>query len=166
MAKKVQLWKVLKDQEGNKDQKLKRAILVQKRDKGDRGQKGDTDAQRLGEMRVTKEILMHEAPRVILVDKGHLVVVVLGLRVLKVTMDEDLREILVVRVQKVTKETPVLKVPKVIKLTVVLEVEMVIKGTLEHRDPNVIKVIEGHRGHLVMVILQTFQLFHNRMELR
>ena len=49
----------MKDQEGNKDQKLKRAILVQKRGKGDRGQKGDTDAQRLGEMRVTKEILMH-----------------------------------------------------------------------------------------------------------
>ena len=65
-----------------------------------------------------------------------------------------------------TKKTLVLKVPKVIKLPAVLEVEMVIKGTLEHRDPNVIKVIVGHRGHLVMVILQTFQLFHNRMELR
>ena len=52
------------------------------------------------------------------------------------------------------------------KKTVVLEDEVVIKGTLEHRDPNVIKVIEGHRGHLVMAILQTFHLFHNRMELR
>ena len=93
---------MLKDQQGNKDQKLKRAILVQKKDKGDRGQKGDTDAQRLGEMRVTKEILVHEAPRVILVYKGHLVVVALGLRVLKVTMDKDLREILVLRVQKET----------------------------------------------------------------
>ena len=48
----------------------------------------------------------------------------------------------------------------------VLEVEMVIKGTLEHRDLNLIKVVEGHRGHLVVVILQTYQLFHNRMELR
>ena len=147
----------MKGQQGNNDQKVIRAILVQKRDKGDRnlkrkwwctGAKGDE---------VKKEILVH---------KGHLVVVVLGLRVLKLTMDKDQKEILVLRVQKVTKETPVLKVPKVIKLRVVLEVEMVIKGTLEHRDPNVIKVIEGHRGHLVMVILQTFQLFHNRMELR
>ena len=135
----------MKDQQGNNDQKVIRAILVQKRDKGDRnlkrkwwctGAKGDE---------VTKEILVH---------KGHLVVVVLGLRVLKLTMDKDQKEILVLRVQKVTKETPVLKVP------------MVIKGTLEHRDLNLIKVIEGHRGHLVVVILQTFQLFHNRMELR
>ena len=43
---------------------------------------------------------------------------------------------------------------------------MVIKGTLEHRDLNLIKVVEGHRGHLVVVILQTYRLFRNRMELR
>ena len=41
----------------------------------------------LGEIGVTKEILVHRAPRVILVRKGHLVVVVLGLRVLKASKE-------------------------------------------------------------------------------
>ena len=41
----------------------------------------------LGEIGVTKEILVHRAPRVILVRKGHLVVVVLGLRALKVSKE-------------------------------------------------------------------------------
>ena len=128
----------MKDQQGNKDQKVIRAILVQNRDKGDRDLKGDNGAQGLREMRVTKEILVHEAPKVILVRKAHLVVVVLGLRVLKVTMDKDQSEILVLRVQKVTKWW----------------------------ELNLILVIEGHRSHLVVVILQTFQLFYDRMELR
>ena len=64
---------------------------------------------------------MHEAPGAILVHKGHLEVVVLGLRVLKVTKEilqhKDKKEISVLRVQKVRKEIPVLKVPRVIKTT-------------------------------------------------
>ena len=99
----------------------------------------------LREIRVTKEILVH---------KGHLEVVVLGLRVLKPSTTTA--------TQGPKGDTG----PISPKLTVVLEVEMVKKGTLEHRDLHVIKVIEGHRGHLVVASLQTFQLFHNRTELR
>ena len=36
---------------------------------------------------MTKEILVHKAARVILVHRGHLVVVLLGLRVLKVSKE-------------------------------------------------------------------------------
>ena len=100
----------------------------------------------LGETRVTKEILVH---------KGHLEVVVLGLRVLKPHTTTA--------TQGPKGDTGPIS-PKGDK--VVLEVEMVIKGTLEHRDPNVIKVIEDQRGYLVVTILQTLQLFHNRPELR
>lgn len=69
----------------------------------------------LGEIRVTKEILVHEFPRVILVQKRHLEVVVLGLRVLKGTKG--------VPQHKDQKETPVIKVPRVIKMTLVLQVK-------------------------------------------
>ena len=41
--------------------------------------------RKLREIIVTKEILVHKASRVIPAYKGHLVVVVLGLKVLKVT---------------------------------------------------------------------------------
>ena len=81
----------------------------------------------LGEIRVTKEILVHEFLRVILVQKRHLEVVVLGLRVLKgtkgVLQHKDQKEISVLRVENVTKETPVIKVLRVIKMTLVLQVK-------------------------------------------
>ena len=113
---------------------------------------------------------MHKAPRVILVNKGHLVVVVLGLKVLKVTREimqhKDQQEISVLKIQKVTKEIPVLKVPRVMKMTSVLEVEKVIKGTLEHKNLKVIRVIQVHRGRLLVVILQTFLLSFYPLELR
>ena len=76
------------------------------------------------EIRVSKEILVH---------KGHLVVVVLGLRVLRV-----IKEILEHRFQKVI---PVFWVQKETRVT---------KEILVHRVHRV------HRGHLV-VVLQTFQ---------
>ena len=119
---------------------------------------------------VQKEILVHKASRVIPVHRGHLVVVVLGLRVLKVSREiqerEDQKEVTVFRIQKVTKEILVLRVLGVIKMTLVLQVEKVIKGKLEHKDLRVMKVIQDHRGHLVVVILQTFELFYYFMELR
>lgn len=81
--------------------------------------------------RVTKEMLVHKAPRVILMQKVHLIVVVLGLRVLRVAEEilqhKDQKEISVLRVQKVMKEMPVVKVLRVIKMTLMLEVEKVIK---------------------------------------
>ena len=87
-------------------------------------QQGNQEGGGLEEIWVTKEtkeILVHEAPGAILVHKGHLEVVVLGLRVLKVTKErlqhKDKKEISVLRVQKVRKEIPVLKVPRVIKTT-------------------------------------------------
>ena len=63
--------------------------------------------------------------------KAHLIVVVLGLRVLRVAEEilqhKDQKEISVLRVQKVMKEMPVVKVLRVIKMTLMLEVEKVIK---------------------------------------
>ena len=80
---------------------------------------------------MTKEMLVHKAPRVILMQKGHLIVVVLGLRVLRVAEEilqhKDQKEISVLRVQKVMKEIPVVKVQRVKKMTLMLEVEKVIK---------------------------------------
>ena len=121
-----------------------RAILVQKRDKGDRnlkrkwwctGAKGDE---------VTKEILVH---------KGHLVVLVLGLRVLKLTMDKDQGDI-----------GP--QGPKGDKGDTSPEGPKGDKGDTGAQGPKPDKGDRGPQGHLVVVILQTFQLFHNRMELR
>ena len=92
---------------------------------------------------------MHKASRVILVRKGHLVVVLMGLRVLKVSKEilkhKDQKEIPVFSVQKVTKEILVFKILGVIKMTLVLEVEKVIKGTLKHKDLRVMKVIQDQR---------------------
>ena len=79
----------------------------------------------LGEIRVTKEILVH---------KGHLEVVVLGLRVLKPSTTTA--------TQGPKGDTG----PISPKLTVVLEVEMVKKGTLEHRGPSRDKGDRGPQG--------------------
>lgn len=61
---------MLKVQQGDHDQKVIRVILDQKETKNDRGLKGHTGAQGLREIRVTKEILVYKAQRVILVHKG------------------------------------------------------------------------------------------------